>query len=229
MSYFENSVRVPLLISHPQTYAPHRVPQNVSTLDILPTLVDLVSARLIDGLPMDGVSMMPHLKGLPGNDTVFAEYMGEGTIAPLFMIRRGQWKYISCPADPPQLYDLSADPKELVNLATSTDPAARKVFLAFQAEAAAKWDAEAITADVLAQQRRRRFVSAALKIGRWESWDYKVPERSQDKYIRSHMDLDDLELRARYPQVDAYGKEKTPAVPGKEQKLVFRQAGAFSQ
>lgn len=228
MSYFENSVRVPLLISHPQTYAPHRVPQNVSTLDILPTLVELVSSKLIPGLPMDGVSMMPHLKGLPGNDTVFAEYMGEGTISPLFMIRRGQWKYITCPADPPQLFDLSADPKELNNLVHSKDEQIQKVFKAFQAEAAAKWDSDAITADVLAQQRRRRFVAAALKVGRWESWDYKVPDNSQDKYIRSHMDLDDLELRARYPQVDTYGREKS-ATPNVAQKMVFRQAGAFSQ
>ncbi|KAF2157229.1 choline-sulfatase [Myriangium duriaei CBS 260.36] len=229
MSYFESSVRVPLLISHPQTYAPHRVPQNVSTLDILPTLVDLVSSKLIPGLPMDGVSMMPHLKGLPGNDTVFAEYMGEGTIAPLFMIRRGQWKYIRCPADPPQLFDLSADPKELNNLATSTDAEIQKVFKAFEAEGDAKWDSEAITADVLAQQRRRRFVSSALKIGRWESWDYKVPEKSQDKYIRSHMDLDDLELRARFPAVDTYGHEKSKTINGVQQKTHFKQAAAFGQ
>jgi len=229
MSYFENSVRVPLLISHPQTYAPHHVPENVSTLDILPTLVDLVSSKLIPGLPMDGVSMMPHLKGIQGHDTVFAEYMGEGTIAPLVMIRRGPWKYIRCPADPPLLFNLANDPKELVNLSTSTDAETKKTFDAFEAEADAKWDLQAITDDVLAQQRRRRFVSAALKQGRWESWDYKVPENSQNKYIRSHMDLDDLELRARYPQVDTHGHEKRAFDSHGAKKVIHGQAGAVGQ
>jgi len=232
MSYFEYSARVPLLVSHPKTYYPHRVPQNVSTLDILPTLVDLISSKLIPGLPMQGVSMLPHLKGLPGNDTVFAEYMGEATIAPLFMIRRGPWKYICCQADPPQLFNLVQDPKELDNLATSTDVDIQKVFKAFEMEAEAKWDHEAITADVLAQQRRRRFVSAALKQGRWESWDYRVPDNSQDKYIRSHMHLDDLELKARYPPVDAYGRVLVKAQPPSKQinpSRPFGQAGAFGQ
>lgn len=227
MSYFENSVRVPMLLSYPKSYQPHRVTENVSTLDILPTLVDLVGTKLIPSLPMDGISMMPHLRGNAGNDTVFAEYMGEGTISPLAMIRRGPWKYITCPADPPQLFNLRNDPKELVNLASSTDPEVRKVLKAFEDEAAQKWDFEKITQDVLLCQRRRRFVAGALKQGRWESWDYQVKENSQDKYIRSHMDLDDLELRARFPAVDDSGREK---IIGKDTFAVpHGQAGAHGQ
>jgi len=91
MSYFESSVRVPMLFSYPKLWSPHRVPQSVSTLDILPTLVDIVGAKLHPHLPMDGVSMEPHLRGLSKHDNVFAEYMGEGTIAPMMMIRRGPW------------------------------------------------------------------------------------------------------------------------------------------
>ncbi|GAB7355679.1 hypothetical protein MBLNU459_g6383t1 [Dothideomycetes sp. NU459] len=226
MSYFESSVRVPMLISYPKRYPPHRVPQNVSTLDLPATLCDLVGSRLIPGLPMDGVSMMPHLRGNAGNDTVFAEYMGEGTIAPLCMIRRGPWKYITCPADPPQLFNLGHDPKELVNLTTSDDPKIQQVFRDFELEAAQKWDFEKITQDVLLVQRRRRFVHSSLKQGKWHSWDYVVPENSQDKYIRSHMDLDDLERRARFPIVDANGREKTVT---KAQPKVPHQAGAFGQ
>lgn len=227
MSYFESSVRVPMLISHPKSYAPHRVHQNVSTLDILPTLCDLVGTKLVPTLPMDGVSMMPHLKGNAGNDTVFAEYMGEGTVAPLCMIRRGQWKYITCPADPPQLFNLHSDPQELVNLASSTDPAVQEVFKAFEDEARQKWDMASITHDVLLCQRRRRFVDSSLRQGRWEVWDYKVPENSQDKYIRSHMDLDDLELRARFPAVDDSGREK---ILGKDTfKVPHGQAGAHGE
>lgn len=150
---------------------------------------------------MDGASIVPHLKGQKGIDNVFAEYMGEGTVAPMMMIRRGPWKYITCPADPDMLYNLQEDPSELKNLVNSTDPETKKVYNAFVAEAKAKWNMEAITADCLRRQRQRRFCHASLRTGKWTSWDYTVPDNSQDKYIRSHMDLDDLERRARFPSL----------------------------
>ncbi|EXJ88524.1 choline-sulfatase [Capronia coronata CBS 617.96] len=200
MSYFENSVRVPMLISHPTQFTPHRVSQNVSTLDLMPTLVDLIGSKLVPGLPMDGLSLMPHLYGgSGGHDTVFAEYMGEGTVAPLMMIRRGDWKYITCPIDPPQLFNLRKDPRELVNLATSEDAETQAVFKAFEAEANKKWDFKKITEDVLICQRQRRLVWSALTQGRFESWDWKGHEDGRTKYIRSQTPLDELERRARYP------------------------------
>ncbi|KAL2406628.1 Choline-sulfatase [Exophiala dermatitidis] len=200
MSYFENSVRVPMLISHPAQFTPHRVSQNVSTLDLMPTLVELIGSKLVPGLPMDGLSLLPHLYGgSGGHDTVFAEYMGEGTVAPLMMIRRGDWKYITCPIDPPQLFNLRKDPKELVNLATSEDPETQAVFKAFENEANKKWDFEKITQDVLTCQRQRRLVWSALTKGRFESWDWKGHEDGRTKYIRSQTPLDELERRARYP------------------------------
>lgn len=202
MSYFENSVRVPLIFRHPKQFTPHRITQNVSTLDLLPTFVDLVGSKLVPGLPMDGLSLMPHLYGVEGgHDTAIAEYMGEGTVAPLMMIRRGDWKYITCPADPPQLFNLRSDPLEIDNLATSTNPEAQAVFQAFEKEAAEKWDMKQITEDVLVCQRRRKFVWSALTKGRFESWDWQGCDLDdgRNKYIRSHMPLDDLERKSRYP------------------------------
>lgn len=43
------------------------------------------------------------------------------TASPVFMIRPGDFKYIHCDDDPPQLHNLANDPAELVNLAE--DPA----------------------------------------------------------------------------------------------------------
>jgi choline-sulfatase len=200
MSYFEYSVRVPLLVSYLKQFSPHRVSQNVSTLDILPTLADLVGTKLVPHLPIDGISLMPHLYGGTGHDTVFAEYMGEGTIAPMMMIRRGPWKYICCPADPPQLFNLACDPLELVNLATSTsDDNTQAVLSSFEQEVAKKWDFARIAREVLLCQRKRAFVWRALQQGRFESWDWKVDDDGQKKYIRSQTPLDQLELRARFP------------------------------
>jgi choline-sulfatase len=119
MTWFENSARVPFLVHAPKHFAPKRVSENVSTMDLLPTFAELAGAKLISELPLDGVSLVPYLTGGEGlrTDTVYGEYMGEGTQAPLMMIRRGRWKFIYSTIDPPMLYDLVNDPEERTNLA----------------------------------------------------------------------------------------------------------------
>jgi choline-sulfatase len=118
MNWFENSARVPMIVHAPKHFAPKRVQENVSTMDLLPTFADMVGAPLIPGLPLDGVSLMPYLTGGEGPrpDTVLGEYMGEGTQSPVVMIRRGRWKFIYSLLDPPMLFDMEADPEEKVNL-----------------------------------------------------------------------------------------------------------------
>ncbi|RFU31509.1 hypothetical protein B7463_g4829, partial [Scytalidium lignicola] len=232
MSYFENSVRVPLLVHHPKAFKPHRVSANVSTLDILPTLVDLAGTKLWPRLPMDGSSLLPHLQNVPGgSDTVFAEYCGEGTVAPMMMIRRGPWKFTICPADKPQLFNLANDPAELHNLATLpvndplVTPEVTKVLEAFHAEAAAKWDFDRITEDVLLSQRERRLVWSALRVGKFTSWDHNPEDDGRKKYIRSNIPLDDLELMARYPPVDTQGREFNSKLIGS----ITHQAGSHEE
>ncbi|PKS09883.1 hypothetical protein jhhlp_004506 [Lomentospora prolificans] len=216
MSYFENSVRVPLLVYDPKNYEPHRVTANVSTLDILPTMCDLVGIKPMEGLPLDGKSLLPHLQGRAGHDKVYGEYTGEGTISPLIMIKDGPWKYIHCPTDGTQLFNLERDPQELVNLAlllqkvqprTAEEDEAKAKLDEFNAETAARWDFEAAAKEVLQSQRKRRLVWSALKLGKFTSWDYDPIDPGTEKYIRSHIPLDDLERRARYPAVDKYGRE----------------------
>jgi len=176
MSWYEASARVPLLISYPKRFIPRTVTRNVSSLDILPTLVELANGSIDTRLPMDGNSLLPYLHGYEGCDTVYGEYAGEGTIAPLMMIRRGPWKFIACPVDPPQLFNLEQDPQELHNLATSNDSAVQEVFVAYVKEANARWDFKRIHKEVLKSQRERRLCWDALKQGRFESWDYQPKE-----------------------------------------------------
>jgi len=228
MNYFEPSIRVPFLIYDPSgRFTPHRVTANVSTLDILPTMCDLVGTKPHPSLPMDGVSLLPHLEGRSdeGHDEVFAEYTGEGTVSPLMMIRRGKWKYVTCPADGSQLYNMAADPLELNDLVKSgvveRDEKIKKVFEAFEREAKEKWDFEDITKQVLHSQRKRRLVWAALTKGKFTSWDYSPVDDGREKYIRSHIPLDDLERRARFPAVDEFGREA--------RSVVVDQAGSHGE
>ncbi|KAF1997341.1 choline-sulfatase [Amniculicola lignicola CBS 123094] len=210
MSWFENSARVPMLVHNPARYAPKRVEQSVSTMDLLPTFVDIAGGNASDIIPIDGSSLHDYLvSDRPGKDEVFGEYMGEGTVTPVMMIRRGKWKYTTSLVDPPQLFDLVEDPQELVNLAKSPNVEHAQAFAAFEREAHHKWDFQQIHKDVLKSQRERRLVWQALQIGRKESWDYQPPGDDKERYIRSHIPLDELERRARYPVVDYLGREHT--------------------
>lgn len=176
MSWYEASARVPLLISYPKRFTPRTITGNVSSLDILPTLVELANGSIDTRLPMDGNSLLPYLQGYTGCDSVYGEYAGEGTVAPLMMIRRGPWKFITCPVDPPQLFNLEEDPQELHNIAISNEPAVQQIFLAFFKEANDRWDFKDIHNNVLKSQRARRLCWDALRQGRFESWDYQPRE-----------------------------------------------------
>lgn len=210
MSWFENSARVPMVINCPSKFEPKTVTESVSTMDLLPTFVDLTGSDATAILPIDGVSLYDYLvSDKSGKDEVFGEYMGEGTVTPVYMIRRHQWKYTCSLVDPPQLFDLVNDPQELQNLAASPKAHHQKILASFEAEAQAKWDFQQIHKDALKSQRMRHLAWEALQMGRKESWDYQPPYNDKDRFIRSHIPLDDLERRARFPVVDYLGREAT--------------------
>ncbi|WP_298685696.1 choline-sulfatase [uncultured Sphingomonas sp.] len=201
MNFFEGGARIPMIVHAPGRFAPHRVAASVSLLDLLPTLADLAGGAMSDDMmpAHDGTSLLPHLLGEAGSDEVIGEYLGEAAIAPIVMIRRDRWKFIHCPADPDQLFDLVADPDELANLAS--DPAHAATVAAFRREVGDRWDLPRIEAEVLASQSRRRLVAAATAKGTTKAWDYQPFRDAAQDYVRGHMDLEDLEASARFPRV----------------------------
>ena len=199
MSFFEGACRIPLIVHAPHRFAARTVTQSVSLVDVLPTLVELgttgAAPRYVTGL--DGRSLVPHLEGRGGHDEVIGEYLAEGAIAPLVMIRRGCTKFIHTPADPDQLYDLGEDPDEVHNLA-ATEPAGAA---AFRAEVSRRWDLESLRAQVIASQRQRHLVAQALAIGRQTAWDHQPRFPASEQYVRNTKTLDELERGARFPRV----------------------------
>ena len=71
------------------------------------------------GDDIDGRSLLPLIAGNADDDRdeAICEYAAECASHPVFMIRRGRYKYIHCEVDPPLLYDLIDDPDEQTNLA----------------------------------------------------------------------------------------------------------------
>ncbi len=200
MSFFEGASRAPLVVASPGRFAPARVAANVSLVDVLPTLIDLGGGDAgALGSSIDGRSLGPHLAGRQGHDEAIGEYLAEGAIAPMVMIRRHSLKFIHSPPDPDQLYDLRYDPVERVNLAAQPGRAAEVA--EFRAEIARRWDLGALDAEVRASQRRRRLVDAALAKGDIRAWDFQPFRDASTQYMRNSMDLDDLEAMARFPRI----------------------------
>ena len=192
MSFFEWSVRVPLIVHAPFAFAPRRVGENVSLVDLLPTLLEVTGDGALPELaaPIDGCSLVPLAAGAAAADGpahVCAEYTAEGVSAPLLMVRRGPHKLITSSEDPPLLFDLDADPDELENLAGA--PATAGVQGELAAIAARTWDAPALDGAVRASQRARRFVSAALDTGVRTSWDHQPFRDASKGYFREPGDI----------------------------------------
>jgi choline-sulfatase len=202
MSFFEGSARVPFIVCAPGRFAPARVATPVSTADLLPTLLSIVSDG--DGPdpvgPLDGRDLHPMLTGQSlDRDPVRAEYLAEGAIAPIVMTRSGDLKLVRSPADPDQLYDLAADPAERHNLVG--DPAYAERYGELQADMSSYWDLTEIDRRVHESQRQRRVIDQALASGAHEAWDYSPGYDGSRRFIRNHRDLGESESLARFPRV----------------------------
>ena len=225
MNFFEWSGRVPLIMAGPGLPEGRTVSNNVSLVDIMPTLIEAASSGRATESPngrgegggeeartrSDAVDAM--LAGIDGRslwglatgaldpaddpDEAIGEYCAECASHPIFMIRRGRHKYVHCDVDPPLLFDLVDDPDELRNLAN--DPACREIADGFAAEVRRRWDGDTVRRDVIATQRQRRAVHAAMQDGTLTSWDYQPRRDAANEYVRNHMDWTVTAARSRFP------------------------------
>src|SRR5262249_52347940 len=154
MTFFEESVRVPLVVHAPRRFAPRRVAHPVSLLDLAPTLIELAGTSA-SGADEPGASLVPLLAGAEAPPrTVASEYRAEGAVAPCVMLRRGDLKYVHSPSDPDRLYHLATDPHELDDLAPQGHPE----LASLAADVQALWDLDGLHDEVVASQRRRQLV-----------------------------------------------------------------------
>jgi choline-sulfatase len=115
--FYEPSVRVPLILRLPDSFQsvqtpalPPLVEENVSLVDVLPTLLDLAGAPIPEELP--GHTLLDPQPNRP----VFSE-MHEGMLDAGFMLKRGPYKYVCYAGGPPQLFHTHQDPLEQRDLA----------------------------------------------------------------------------------------------------------------
>jgi choline-sulfatase len=195
MSFLENSAHVPLIAWGPRWVRPRRIAEPTELTDLLPTFTDVAETEL--ARDVDGHSLWPVLTGAAENPdaTAWGEYLAEGALAPIYMLRRGRWKFIHSPCDPDQLYDLETDPQELNNLARR-DP---EIVGRFLDEVRLRFDIDKIHADVLASQKARLMLFEAMKRGVHFPWDFQPLRAASEQYTRNHMSVTDRDEKSRFP------------------------------
>ncbi len=211
MNFFEHSARVPLIIAGPAVKTGD-VANACSLVDLLPTFLDIAGGdETLLGEPVDGRSLMPLARGEQDPvDEAIGEYCAEMTPYPVIMIRRGSLKYIHCDCDPPQLYDVTNDPLEKNNLAEHANYQQQRA--AFAAEVADRWNGEQLRQQVIATQKSRRALYAAMtttpattantRTASTDHWDYNPPADASQQYVRNHMDWTVTAQRYRFPPTD---------------------------
>jgi choline-sulfatase len=119
--FYEPSAGVPLFVRVPGlTREGSRSRAPVSLVSLLPTLLDLCGLPIPPGLDEEPLTPFLREPEREAKRPVYSEF-ALTTKNAKYMIRRGEWKYSFYVNDMPELYNLSADPEEMNNLAF--DPA----------------------------------------------------------------------------------------------------------
>ena len=115
---YEESAGVPLVMAGPDIPAGRVVAAPVSHIDCAPTILEAVGLPpRVGGRALPGASLFGLTTGGIAQRPVIAEYHAIGSRAGAFMLRFGKWKYCHYVGAPPQLFDLDADPEELIDVA----------------------------------------------------------------------------------------------------------------
>lgn len=112
---YEGGVRVPFVVQWKG-----RIPAGktyeapISSLDLLPTALAAAGVTPLAGTVLDGVDLLPFLRGERTDHPHFLLYWRWQNIS---AVRQGDWKWVQNKTEPAELYDLATDPFETTNLA----------------------------------------------------------------------------------------------------------------
>ena len=183
-SFYEYSAQIPWIVWYPGVLPGGvTVPEPVSIVDVMPTILDLVGVPDDAVLPIDGRSVVPLMRGQRDPErTVFGEIHGGGVTTTCFMVRRGAFKYMHVTGHPAQLYNVRDDPREERNLSGRVEYAGIESDL--YAALLSEFDSEDIEQRVTVSLARRRVVKAAMLETGLPKWDYQPFFDATDRYWR---------------------------------------------
>ncbi|GGZ87446.1 sulfatase-like hydrolase/transferase [Algibacter mikhailovii] len=111
----EGGIRVPFVISHPNTLKKGVYSKAITALDLVPTFVEMAGGTIVPNDKLDGINIYPYLTnqidGNPHKTLMWRFTISAG-------IRKGNWKLVRLPDRLPLLFNLDKDPSEINNLAS---------------------------------------------------------------------------------------------------------------
>ena len=200
-TFYEWSVKIPLIISIPKIKSREKVSELVSLVDLLPTFVDIASngnnPKSIT--PLDGNTLIPLIekKNTNWDNHIISEYTGEGVNSPCRMIRRDNIKYIYTHGHPELMYDLETDPNELNNLIG--DKKYKDIHEALKDELLSNWNPDLINSQCLQSQKERLFIQQVTK--GYPNYAYRYRPDDKERYIRNDSAVG-TKAKARYPFIE---------------------------
>lgn len=166
-NFYEESARIPMVVSWPERLAQgRRVTQVVSLVDLVATLLELADAPRVS--PLDGESLLslagkeadPETAGW--KDEAFCEYLAHGVARPMAMLRRGRFKLNYSLDDPLELYDLAEDPGEFNDL--GADPAYAEIRESMRERLLSHWNPIELEQRVRRSQAERVLIRLAGQV-----------------------------------------------------------------
>lgn len=203
--FFEWAARVPFTIVAPGRFKPSRVCQNISLIDLMPTMLELAAGnKFMDyASPCHGSSLVPALNGDTSTmmDVAISEFAADGSTGPSRMVKKGKWKLMWLEGEDTLLFNVEADPHELTNLAG--DPAHSGTLEEMTTVLFEDWDPDTLRSEIRASLVRRLTIHRV--IGGEPTYVNKVRLDDDARYIRN-AGAADTKARARLPFV-------APALP----------------
>jgi len=150
---YENSVGIPMSLSGPGIESSvNETP--VSLIDLAATIEHAVHGEVREAEHNWRSRPLQTFINRPAPDRpVLSEYHDGGSPCGIFMLRMGRWKYLYFAEDnPPLLFDLEKDPRELVNLAEN--PAHTGILADLQQQLLQILDPEEVNRQAFADQTR---------------------------------------------------------------------------
>ena len=114
--FYEPAVKVPLMLRLPSGET-RRVAQNVSLVDVLPTLLEIADLEPPSDLPGNSLLKIARNQADETTRAVFSEYHHMGMLNAGFMLKRGDYKLCHYVGNEPQLFNVAVDPLENDDLA----------------------------------------------------------------------------------------------------------------
>jgi arylsulfatase A-like enzyme/Tfp pilus assembly protein PilF len=164
---YDSTLRIAFMIAGPGVPAGQRLKVQARSIDLLPTILDLMGSRAPEGV--QGVSLAHALSGRQQPET----YSYSETLFPkinmgwaeLRGIRTSRWKYVQAPK--PELYDLVQDPGETKNVIAAQPDVARELEakLSEAAGSGSGQNPEKVTTAVVDQRTMQQLKSLGYSAG----------------------------------------------------------------